>query len=66
MGQIHMSVVIQYAEDLDPFEVYSTIMPEPCRVDGYEVLFAYMEDGLVALDLPHSSSHLKNEILAGG
>ncbi|GJN02570.1 hypothetical protein PR202_ga19932 [Eleusine coracana subsp. coracana] len=38
------------------FGAYSAIMPELCRVDGVEVQFAYTEDGLLAFDLPHSSS----------
>jgi hypothetical protein len=40
------------------FGAYSAIMPEVCRVDGYEVQFTYTEDGLLAFDLPPSSSDL--------
>jgi hypothetical protein len=43
------------------FGAYSAIMPELCRVDGYEVQFTYTEDGLLAFDpLAHPTFNLNS------
>jgi len=39
------------------FGAYSATRPELCRVDGQQVEFSHTEDGLLAFDLPHCSSH---------
>ncbi|CAN6228565.1 unnamed protein product [Urochloa humidicola] len=39
------------------FGAYSATRPELCRVSEQEVEFSHTEDGLLAFDLPHSSSH---------
>jgi len=39
------------------FGAYSATRPELCRVDGQQVEFSHTEDDLLAIDLPHRSSH---------
>ncbi|CAL5026831.1 unnamed protein product [Urochloa decumbens] len=39
------------------FGAYSATRPELCRVSEQEVEFSHTEDGLLAFDLPHCSSH---------
>ncbi|TVU15548.1 hypothetical protein EJB05_39073, partial [Eragrostis curvula] len=40
------------------FGAFSAIRPELCRVDGHEVQFSHIEDGLLAFDIPHNSPHV--------